>query len=183
MCGPISKYAKTVFLARTGKTWYSAKKNKPYRYYTERMMMRAEFWAILTAICWSIGSFLEKRGITLGDLSPIMGTAIRTAFSLSLLLFLSYPFWGQLKNAGVKSISLVAVGGGLLSGCLGIIFLYAGLKSGHISTVMTLAFCLAPVFGVMIGYVVLNERLLPVQGLGILLCITGAALTVFFKAH
>lgn len=145
--------------------------------------MRAETYAILTAMCWAVGSFLEKRGINIGDLSPIMGTAIRTVFSLSLLVFLSYPFWGQLKTAGAKSISLVAVGGGLISGCLGIIFLYAGLKSGNISTVMTLAFCLAPVFGVIIGYVVLNERLLAVQVLGILLCITGAALTVFFKAH
>jgi catalase len=34
------------------------------------MMMRAEFWAILTAMCWAVGSFLEKRGIKLGDLSP-----------------------------------------------------------------------------------------------------------------
>jgi bacterial/archaeal transporter family protein len=145
--------------------------------------MRAEFWAILAAVCWAVGSFLEKRGIKLGNLSPVMGTAIRTAFSLSILLFLSYPFWGELKNAGAKSISLVAVGGGLLAGCLGVICLYAGLKSGNISTVMTLAFCLAPVFGVIIGYVVLNERLLAIQVLGILLCITGAALTVFFKAH
>jgi transporter family protein len=146
-------------------------------------IIRAEFWAVLTAICWAVGSFLEKRGVKLGDLSPIMGTAIRTAFSLLLLLFLSYPFWGQLKQAGTKSISLIAIGGGLLSGCLGIIFLYAGLKSGHISTVMTLAFCLAPVLGTVIGYLVLNEKLSPIQLLGIFLCVTGAALTVLFKEH
>ena len=145
--------------------------------------MRAEYWAILTAMCWAVGSLFEKRGVTLGNLSPIMGTAIRTAFSLLLLSFLSYPYWGQLKNAGTKSISLIALGGGLLSGCLGVIFLYSGLKSGNISTVMTLAFCLTPVLGAIIGYSVLNERLSFVQGLGIFLCITGAAITVYFRDH
>ena len=55
--------------------------------------MRAEYWAVLTAMCWAIGSLFEKRGVTLGNLSPIMGTSIRTAFSLLLLIFLSYPFF------------------------------------------------------------------------------------------
>ncbi len=145
--------------------------------------MRSEIWAFFTAICWAVGSLLEKRGVKLGGLSPVMGTAIRTAVSLLLLSFLSYPFWHQLKTAGPKSISLIAVGGGLLSGCLGIIFLYTGLKNGSLSTVMTIAFCLAPVLGAVLGYLFLDERLSPVQMAGIALCVTGAAMTVYFRGN
>jgi transporter family protein len=144
-------------------------------------MMRAEIWALMTAACWAVGSLLEKRGVKVGGLSPVMGTAIRTAVSLLLLSVLSYPFWHQLRTAGPKSLSLIAVGGGLLSGCLGIIFLYTGLKNGSLSTVMTLAFCLAPVLGAVLGYFFLSERLSPVQITGIALCVIGAAMTVYFR--
>ncbi len=143
--------------------------------------MRAEFWAILTAVCWATGSLLEKRGVKVGNLSPIMGTGIRTFFSLILLTFLSFPFWNQVKHAGIKSISLIALGGGVLAGGLGIIFLYTGLKHGNLSTIMTIAFCCAPVFGAIIGYFGLHEKLAPIQVVGIILCIIGATLTVYFK--
>ena len=72
--------------------------------------MKAEGWAILTALCWGFGSLLEKRGVKLGGLAPVMGTVIRTAFSLLLLLALSVPFWGQVKTAGGRSISMIAIG-------------------------------------------------------------------------
>jgi transporter family protein len=145
------------------------------------MHMRAEMWAVLTACCWAVGSLLEKKGVKLGDLSPVMGTAVRTFVSLLLLTLVSLPYLPQLKAAGVKPLLLIAVGGGLLSGGLGIVFLYAGLKSGQISTVMTIAFCLAPVIGAVLGWLVLHERLSPLQVLGIALCVTGASLTVYFR--
>jgi uncharacterized membrane protein len=144
-------------------------------------MMRAEIWAVLTAACWAVGSTMEKRGVNIGNLSPVTGSVVRTFFSLLVLFFLSLPLLGQLKDAGPKSILLIAVGGGLLSGGLGIVFLYTGLKSGNISTVMTIAFCLAPVIGAVIGYFLLKERLSPMQIAGVILCITGAVMTVYFR--
>ena len=143
--------------------------------------MKPEVWAILTALCWGFGSLLEKQGVKIGGLAPVMGTAIRTAVSLLLLLALSAPFWGQVRTAGIKSISLIAVGGGILAGGLGVMFLYTGLKSGQLSTVMTIAFCLAPVIGAGLGYFVLHERLAPAQWLGVSLCIAGAAFVTYFK--
>lgn len=143
--------------------------------------MRAEGWAILTALCWGFGSLMEKQGVKIGGLAPIMGAAIRTGFSLILLLAISFPFWDQVRTAGAKSISLIAIGGGALAGGLGIIFLYTGLKSGSLSTVMSIAFCLAPVLGSVLGYFVLSERLSPIQTVGITLCIIGAALVTYFK--
>jgi transporter family protein len=83
--------------------------------------------------------------------------------------------------AGIKSISLIAIGGGVLSGGLGIVFLYTGLKAGNLSTVMTIAFCLAPVISTALGYFVLHEKLTSVQIIGIVLCVTGAALVTYYK--
>lgn len=143
--------------------------------------MKAEIWAVLTACCWGVGSLLEKKGVKLGGLAPVMGTVIRTTFSLLILLAVSFPFWGQVRTAGIKSISLIAVGGGVLAGGLGIVFLYTGLKAGNLSTVMTIAFCLAPVIGTALGYFVLHEKLTSVQIMGIVLCVTGAALVTYFK--
>ncbi|MFH1022949.1 MAG: EamA family transporter [Planctomycetota bacterium] len=143
--------------------------------------MRAEGWAVLAALCWGVGSLLEKRGVKIGGLAPVMGAAIRTAFSFLLLLAISLPFWGQVRTAGLKSISLIAIGGGVLAGGLGLIFLYTGLKSGNLSTVMAIAFCLAPVIGTILGCLVLHEKMGSVQMIGIALCVTGAALVIYFK--
>jgi len=145
--------------------------------------MRAEIWAVLAACCWGFGSLLEKKGVKIGGLTPVMGTAIRTTFSLLFLLAVSSPFWGQVKTAGVKSITLIAVGGGLFAGGLGLIFLYTGLKTGNLSTVMTVAFCLAPVVGAILGFLFLEEKLKAVQILGIALCVTGAAMVTYFRQH
>lgn len=143
--------------------------------------MRAEFWAMLTAVCWGAGSMLEKKGVSLGGLAPIMGTTLRTAFSLLLLALVSYPLWGQARTAGLRSVSLIAVGGGVMAGGLGIVFLYTGLKHGSLSSVMTIAFCLAPVVSAVLGYLVLRERLAPLQLLGIVMCVGGAALVSWFR--
>jgi transporter family protein len=143
--------------------------------------MRAEVWAVLAALCFGVGSLLEKRGVKIGDLAPVMGAVIRTTFSFLFLLALSFPFWGQVRMAGIKSISLIAIGGGVLAGGLGLVFLYTGLKTGNLSTVMTIAFCLAPVVGTALGYFVLHEKLTAVQMIGIVLCVTGSALVTYFK--
>lgn len=145
--------------------------------------MRAEAWALLTAICWGTGSLLEKKGVKLGGLAPVMGTTIRTTFSLMLLLAVSSQYWGQVRTAGLKSILLIAVGGGVLAGGAGIICLYTGLKSGDLSTVLTVAFCGAPVVGAILGYLFLDERLTALQLLGIAMCVGGAALVTFYRQH
>jgi transporter family protein len=144
--------------------------------------MQPEFWAVLTALCWAVGSLLEKKGIKLGNFTPVMGTTIRTAVSLLLLGALSFPYWNQIKAAGPKPILLIALGGGVLTGGLGIICLYTALKSGHLSTVMAIAFCLTPVYGALLGVILLHEKVNLLQGVGMVLCVIGAAMTVYFKS-
>ncbi|MDG1806307.1 MAG: EamA family transporter [Pirellulaceae bacterium] len=143
--------------------------------------MKPEMWAVLTAICWAVGSVLEKKGVKLGEFTPVMGTTIRTVVSLTLLLVLSFSFWGEVKTAGLRPVLLIAVGGGVIAGCLGIVFLYSALRDGQISIVLTIAFCLTPVIGAILGCLFLEERLGLVQILGIVMCVAGAALVTLFN--
>ena len=123
--------------------------------------MRAEFWAVLTAVCWACGSFFEKKGVKLGGFAPVMGTTIRTA--------------------GLKPILMIAIAGGVFAGALGILFFYQALSLGALSIVLPLAFCLTPVIGVILGGVLLGEKLLPIQYVGITLTIAGATITAYFR--
>ena len=141
--------------------------------------MQPEYYAVLTAICWAFGSYLEKIGVKSGNFTPAMGVTIRTFFSLIFLSIISYPYWGELKTAGTKPILYIVFGGGLIAGCLGLTFLYSGLKEGNMATVLTIAFCLTPLLGALIGYFFLNETISLIQVFGIVLCVTGAAITVF----
>ncbi|MDD5597738.1 MAG: DMT family transporter [Victivallaceae bacterium] len=143
--------------------------------------MKPELWALCTAACWAAGSFFEKKGVKLGSLTPVTGTTIRTVVSLIVLLALSFPYWGELRKAGPKSLIMIALGGGVLAGALGLICLYSGLKDGRISTVLTIAFCLTPVFGTVLGLLIFKEHLSLLQYAGICLCILGAALSVYAK--
>ncbi|MCP4082149.1 MAG: EamA family transporter, partial [Planctomycetaceae bacterium] len=78
-------------------------------------------------------------------------------------------------------VLLIAVGGGVIAGCLGIVFLYSALRDGQISIVLTIAFCLTPVIGAILGCLFLEERLGLVQILGIVMCVAGAALVTLFN--
>ena len=143
--------------------------------------MAAELWAVLTGMCWAFGSFFEKKGVALGNLSPVMGASLRTAVSVIVLGALSFPHWHQLKTAGTKSILMVMIAGGVFSGALGILFLYQALNSGKLSVVMPLAFCLSPVIGAVLGVIFMKEKLTAMQYLGVSLTVVGATLTAYFR--
>jgi len=143
--------------------------------------MTAELWAILTGLCWAFGSFFEKKGVAVGNLSPIMGAGLRTAISVVVLGALSFPYWGQLKHAGSRSLSMVVIGGGIFSGALGILFLYQALSVGKLSVVLPLAFCLSPVIGAVLGMLFFEERLTALQYIGVTLTVIGATMTAYFR--
>ena len=143
--------------------------------------MSAEIWAVLTALCWAIGSFFEKKGVKMGGFSPVMGATIRTAMSVIVLLALSFPYWKQIRTAGLKPTLMIAVSGGIFSGALGITFLYFALRTGNLSIVLPIAFCLTPVIGVLLGLFFMQEELSTLQLIGISLTIIGAAMTAYFR--
>ncbi len=150
---------------------------------TEEGIMRAEIWAVLTAVCWAVGSFFEKKGVKLGEMSPAMGATLRTCMSVAILGMLSFPYWRQVKSAGTKPLLMVILGGGILSGALGILFLYRALNGGNLSVVLPIAFCLTPVLGAVLGIAFLDEKTHVLQLIGIALTVIGASMTAYFRVH
>lgn len=145
--------------------------------------MRAEFWAVLTAVCWAVGSLFEKKGVKLGNMTPALGATLRTCMSVLLLGALSLPYWKQVRVAGIKPLMMVILGGGILSGALGILFLYRAMNGGNLSVVLPIAFCLTPVIGSILGIIVLHEKVHYMQILGIALTVVGATFTAYYRVH
>ena len=145
--------------------------------------MYAEIWAVLTALCWSIGSFFEKKGVHMGNFTPVLGAAIRTVVSVIVLSLISIPYWGQIKEAGIKPTAMVAIFGGVFSGALGIMFLYKSISVGNLSLVMPIAFSLTIIFGSIMGVLFGGETVHPLQIVGIVLTVIGAAMTAYFRHH
>ncbi len=134
--------------------------------------MKAEVFALLTAACWGIGSFFEKKGLALGNIPPFAGAALRTSISLVILVFLALPSLSAIYKAGWKPFILVAFGGGLLAGSLGIAFFYTALKSGNLGKVLPIAFT-SPFFGVLMALMFKTETLTLKNAIGMILTITG----------
>ncbi len=136
-------------------------------------MTKPVFFAMLTALCWSLGSFFEKRGLNLGGLSPIMGITIRTAVAIMVLGAFSYPQWHTLAGVGKLPMLYLILGGGVLAGSLGMLFFYTAIGTGKLSSVMPVAFGLTPLIGFILGVVFLHEPAHFHKIVGVLLVCTG----------
>lgn len=119
--------------------------------------MKPVFFAILTAVCWSVGGFFEKKGLLMGNLSPVMGITIRTASALLVLGIVSFPYWKTLPGAGTVPLLYLVLGGGVLAGSLGMLFFYTGIATGELSRVIPIAFGLTPLLGFLLGVFILKE--------------------------
>lgn len=140
--------------------------------------MKPEIFALLTAILWGVGSFFEKRGLHQGELSPQTGILIRTGTAFILLAVISYPSWHQLKTIEISPLLSIIVGGGILAGTLGMLFFYKALSQGELSRVLPIAFT-SPVYGALMGMIILGEKAAPSKIGGIILSFLGVALLTF----
>jgi transporter family protein len=137
--------------------------------------MKPEVFALLTAMAWGIGGFFEKKGLTLGNLSPTMGITIRTATALLILAVASYPQWKALPQAGPKALLYMVIGGGVVAGAVGMLCFYTALKGAPLNRVMPIAFT-SPLFGALMGILFAGEPLTLKTGIGMLLTLAGILL-------
>ncbi len=119
--------------------------------------MKPVFFAILTAVCWSVGGLFEKKGLRLGNLSPVMGITVRTAAALVVLAVASFPGWSTIAAAGARPLLYLVLGGGVLAGSLGMLSFYTGIATGELSRVIPVAFGLTPLLGFLLGVFVMKE--------------------------
>ena len=137
--------------------------------------MKPQLFALLTAICWGVGGYFEKKGLNLGNLSPTMGITIRTSVALVILAIASFPQWRTLPQAGPKALLYMVVGGGVVAGAAGMLCFYTAIKGAPLSRVMPIAFT-SPLFGALMGILFSGEPLTFKTGLGMLMTIGGIIL-------
>jgi transporter family protein len=134
--------------------------------------MKPEIFALLTAICWGVGGYFEKKGLHLGNLSPTMGITIRTATALVILAVASFPQWKNLPQAGTRALLYMIVGGGVVAGAAGMLCFYTALKGAPLTRVMPIAFT-SPLFGALMGILFAGEPLTLKTVAGLLLTVGG----------
>jgi transporter family protein len=102
--------------------------------------MKPQLLALVAAVAWGIGGYFEKKGLQMGNLSAPMGITLRTAVALAILSAASFPQWKTLPQAGTKPLMMMALGGGVLAGAVGMLCFYAALKGAPLGRVMPIAF-------------------------------------------
>ncbi len=134
--------------------------------------MKPQLFALLTAICWGVGGYFEKKGLHLGNLSPQMGITIRTVVAFIILAIVSFPQWKTVGQAGSKALLYMIIGGGVVAGAVGMLCFYTALKGAPLGKVMPIAFT-SPLFGALMGVIMGSEPLTFKSGIGMLLTIGG----------
>lgn len=110
---------------------------------------------------------------------------IRALVALPIIVL---AWWLMLKGVGglhpepsiremdVASWIKVIVGSGLLAGAIGIIFFYIALSIGDLSVVKPVAFALAPLVAVLLGWLVLGESMDLRKTVAVVLIVAGVVL-------
>ena len=137
--------------------------------------MKPQLFALLTAVAWGVGGYFEKKGLHLGDLSPQVGIALRTAVALVVLAAVSFPQWRTVPQAGGQALAYMILGGGIVAGAVGMLSFYVAIKGAPLSRVMPIAFT-APLFGALMGIALGGEPLTLRTVAGALLTVGGIAL-------
>jgi len=134
--------------------------------------MKAQIFALITAIAWGVGGYFEKKGLHLGNLSPQMGITIRTFVALIILGILSFPQWKTIPQAGSKALLYMIVGGGVVAGAVGMLCFYMAIKGASLGKVMPIAFT-SPLFGALMGMIFGGEAVTLKSVIGTIMTIGG----------
>lgn len=140
--------------------------------------MKPEIFALLTAVCWGVGGYFEKKGLHLGNLSPTMGITLRTVTALLILAAASFPQWKNVPQAGPKALLYMIIGGGVVAGAAGMLCFYTAIKGAPLNRVMPIAFT-SPLFGALMGVMFAGEPLTIKTVLGIAMTVGGIVLLTF----
>jgi len=132
--------------------------------FQEIFTWRIEYVALLTGICWGIGSFFGKRGMKKASITPFVGITLRTATSSIILLVTIFSFGPSLLDSHLltelhwiltnklEQFFLILLFEGILAGFLGMLLYYIAIKKGELSLVMPLAFT-SPFWGTFLSLV------------------------------
>lgn len=144
--------------------------------------MKAILFAVAAGLCWGIGEVCTRSALHAGRIGPIGAITVRSLVAIPLLLGV---FWLMTRGAGGLRIepplaqadgatwSKVILGSGIVAGGLAMICFYVALSLGEVSTVKPIAFSIAPLVGVLLGWLVLGETMDGRKAFAVLLIVAG----------
>lgn len=147
------------------------------------MNSKAILFAALAGLCWGIGEVLGKQVLSSRQVGPFALVLARAAGAVPLALLAFYlaahtfraepATWWRADGPVLWKLLLGPV---LMAGFGGVLFFYLGLRYGDISVVKPISFVLAPLFAVLLGWLLLREPMSPQKGLGVALGLVGVVL-------
>jgi uncharacterized membrane protein len=141
-------------------------------------MSRYIIFAVLAGVSWGLGGFFEKAGLQALKLPPIAGITLRTVIALLILGTLSIPAWKQIENPdNIKAWLMVAIGGGLVAGSLGMWSFYSSLSlTENLGVTLAIAFAFSPITGTVVGLINGSQEIDLKVGLGLVSIVIGIVL-------
>lgn len=144
------------------------------------------FLAICAGLCWGIGEVATRAALHTKEIGPFAALAVRSTIALPLIWIayltaahalalpteprnwpstLTTPTWAKL-----------ILGSGLVAGAAAMIFFYTALSMAEISRIKPIAFALAPVTAVILGWLLLGESMTPRKAIAVALILVGVIL-------
>ena len=145
--------------------------------------MKAALLAVLAGLFWGVGEFSTKQVLHTGRVGPVTAITVRSTVALPVLWAAYLVFvhargteprdWTQ---AGTATLLKLVLGSGLMAGAIAMLCFYGALHHGPISNAKPIAFTLAPVVAVLLGWMVLGEVLSTRKVVAVVLIVSGVAL-------
>ncbi len=133
--------------------------------------MKAEAYALLTAVVWGLAPVVEKYGLR--GVDPFTATVVRSCAALAFILTV-YAFVGHARVSGTRYL-LYMILGGILGGGIGMYLYYLALSAGSASRVVPLS-STYPLFATLFSILALGERPSVTTLIGCALIVVGAVL-------
>lgn len=136
------------------------------------------FYAMLAGFAWGLGGFFEKAGLQALKLPPIAGITLRTVIAMVILGTISIPTWKEVAGlSNPKAWLMIAVGGGVIAGSLGMWSFYSSLSmTENLGVTLAIAFAFSPLTGTVVGLINGSQEINLKVGLGLAAIITGIVL-------
>jgi transporter family protein len=146
--------------------------------------MNATILAILAGVCWGVGEFFTRQVLHGGRVGPITAIAVRSTVALPVLwgAYLIAVQWqgveprDWISTAGRATLLKLILGSGVVAGAAGMLCFYGALHLGPISRVKPIAFTMAPVIAVLLGWLVLDEPMSARSWLAVAMIVAGVVL-------
>jgi transporter family protein len=142
-------------------------------------------YAVLAGVAWGVGGYFEKIGLQAMRLPPIVGITVRTLVALVILGLVSIPEWRTVSaSAQARPWVMIAVGGGLVAGSLGMWSFYSALaRSENLGITLATAFAFAPLAGTILGLARGDQHIDLKIGVGLTAVILGIVILQMSSVH